>query len=548
VPPPSAPPRAAPAAHEDELEDPATIAAEIIGDLKVATREMEALQDSLGGAPAASPDRLWDLDLVLQAVRAKDPTARILQPPARRVSFVSERKGDRLVGAVVGGEPCFVRVVGTAAPTPSPGVISLPCRPVSVHAALLALVERAPEAAEALLGVVRELATDETPRPADVRGNTAYFRAKMDEAGVHTELSSRCTVEAYAALVGKTAKEAETDLERQRVETNAAETARRTTARAERQERKTAMVAAHAEADGQRAARRTRAGQPKEAIEQGMRALTGRQQELLDLVRVEDNAAVFGGGKIPDWKELKIVLEGLGGRYICASKNKPGRFVWEEGADAEEVIRVARESGEILDPKKLGFFATPPPLAAALIARLAPCPGEVALEPNGGRGALLLAFRRACPELGLRVVELLPENAAELRALGFDVLEQDFLALDPRQVAPVDVVGMNPPFGRGADVRHVLHAARFLRPAGRGAAIMSGGTEFRRDALAEGFRLWVEGHGGGMERNPEGAFKESGTMIRSVMAWWTACSRCVEGGCQGHLKAGTRSARVSSPA
>jgi hypothetical protein len=536
----SALPKASRPAAADDLEDPAELAADIIGDLKTALDEMEAVQSALGSAPAPRP---WDLDPVLEAVRSDDPTARILHLPARRVSFVSDRKGDRLAGAVVGGEPCFVRVVSTKEAVAPPGIVSLACRPVSVHAALLALAERAPDAAEALLNVVRELAADDTPGPGDVRGSTAYFHAKMEEGAIYAELSSRCSVEAYAALVGKTPDEANADIERQRVESEAAQNARRVEARTERQELKTSTAAAHAEADGQRAARRTKAGKSKDAIEQGMRALTARQQELLGLVRVENNMAVFDGGRILDWGELKTVLEGLGGKYLCASKNKPGRFTWKDGADVEEIIRVATESGEILDPKKLGFFATPPPLADALIGRLAPRSGQAALDPNGGRGALLLAFRRACPEIELRTVELLPENAAELRALGFEVIEQDFLELDPHGLAPVDLVGMNPPFGRGADVRHVLHAARFLRPAGRGGAIMSGGTEFRRDALTEGFRLWLEGHDGGMSRNPNGAFKESGTMIRSVMVWWTACTRCADAGCQGHLRASAKGQR-----
>ena len=46
---------------------------------------------------------------------------------------------------------------------------------------------------------------------------------------------------------------------------------------------------------------------------------------------------------------------------------------------------------------------------------------------------------------------------------------------------------------------------------------MSGGVEFRNDKLTQGFRDLVLERGGDIEGLPDGAFKESGTMVRAVI-------------------------------
>ena len=76
---------------------------------------------------------------------------------------------------------------------------------------------------------------------------------------------------------------------------------------------------------------------------------------------------------------------------------------------------------------------------------------------------------------------------------------------------------MNPPFSRQADIDHVTHAARFLRPGSRMVAIMSAGTIFRQNSKAVAFREWVEALGGTLEELPDGTFKASGTMVRTCI-------------------------------
>jgi len=79
-----------------------------------------------------------------------------------------------------------------------------------------------------------------------------------------------------------------------------------------------------------------------------------------------------------------------------------------------------------------------------------------------------------------------------------------------------DRVVMNPPFSGRADIAHVRHAHSFLRPGGRLAAIMSNGVAFREDRLAREFREFVAANDGVISPNPDGAFLESGTGVRTV--------------------------------
>jgi type I restriction-modification system DNA methylase subunit len=77
---------------------------------------------------------------------------------------------------------------------------------------------------------------------------------------------------------------------------------------------------------------------------------------------------------------------------------------------------------------------------------------------------------------------------------------------------------MNPPFDKKrSDIHHVLHALKFLKPGGRLVAIMPSGVTFREDALTRDFRGIVEARGGHIEELPDRSFKQSGTMVNTVL-------------------------------
>lgn len=76
---------------------------------------------------------------------------------------------------------------------------------------------------------------------------------------------------------------------------------------------------------------------------------------------------------------------------------------------------------------------------------------------------------------------------------------------------------MDPPFSKQANINHIMHAADFLKPDGRLVAVMSAGIEFRETAKSTFFRAFVDELGGQFLSLPEGAFKSSGTMVRTVI-------------------------------
>jgi len=252
--------------------------------------------------------------------------------------------------------------------------------------------------------------------------------------------------------------------------------------------------------------------------------LTERQRDLLRVVVCDGNVAKFGSEeRIPDWKALKFVLETLGGKW----KSKPQAFLFPDGADVAAIVETAIETGEILDPRAAGYFPTPRVLAERLVEAARIQPGDAWLEPNAGQGAIAdVAWERHADSFP-KIVELLDANRDALRAkpYGFGLAEpRDFMSIAPGALGQVDCVVMNPPFARGADVDHVTHAIRFLRPGGRLAAIMSAGVEFRQDAKTTAFRALVERHGGTIERLPAGSFLESGTGVNTVMVTLTVAA------------------------
>lgn len=277
-----------------------------------------------------------------------------------------------------------------------------------------------------------------------------------------------------------------------------------------------AVVAERPSIESSPRSRRRPLDQAREPATAPTRALTERQRELLRDFEVRDNVASFTREeRIPDWAAVKEVFLALGAKWRTG---KPGGFHFPAVDDGAEKVRLALATGEIFDPKAAGFFPTPAALADRLVALAELRPGHRVLEPSAGRGAIALAVKRACSEAAVGCVELLPDNRAELERLGFRLLGHDFLSLKPIDIeGPWDAVVMNPPFGARDDIRHIRHAATFLRPRGRLVSVASAGVQYRDDDLARDFRAWVTEQGGRIESLPEGSFVESGTGVRTCV-------------------------------
>lgn len=208
------------------------------------------------------------------------------------------------------------------------------------------------------------------------------------------------------------------------------------------------------------------------------------------------------------YTKVDAVLKEAGGKWNCSAK---AHIFSEDPTDVLDRIILA---GEITTQKDFGFFETSVTLAREVVDRAMIGPRDLVLEPSAGKGRI--AVEAAALAL-VDVIELQDANIAVLEAIGVfaSVTQTDFLSVEPEP--KYDVVVMNPPFSKQADIKHVMHAYKFLKPGGRLVAITSASVLFRENALTKKFRELVMSCKGTMEALPEGSFKESGTSVNTAL-------------------------------
>ena len=210
------------------------------------------------------------------------------------------------------------------------------------------------------------------------------------------------------------------------------------------------------------------------------------------------------------YERTNKVLEAAGGKW---SRRDKAHIFDDDAADRIDQIIL---SGEVEVPKdEFNFFPSPPAVVARLMELADVRRGMRVLEPSAGKGAIAYA----CADAGATVdcFELMEANVTALRQdarLG-DVRHADFLEQAP--YASYDRVAMNPPFAKQQDIKHVLHALKFLKPDGLLVSVMASSVTFRDNRLTQDFRNLIRERGGEIEELPDGSFKSSGTMVRSVI-------------------------------
>jgi hypothetical protein len=160
-----------------------------------------------------------------------------------------------------------------------------------------------------------------------------------------------------------------------------------------------------------------------------------------------------------------------------------------------------------------GFFPTPRPVIERMLALADIQDGHSILEPSAGRGDICDAVRERF-DYSVRITSV--ERNHSLREIlehkGHGLCGYDFLELRPA-FERWDRILMNPPFERGAEIDHVMHAYTLLAAGGLLVSVMSEGPFGRSDRKSEQFRAWLESVGAETERLPDGSFKASGTGV-----------------------------------
>jgi SAM-dependent methyltransferase len=236
------------------------------------------------------------------------------------------------------------------------------------------------------------------------------------------------------------------------------------------------------------------------------------------------SAAVISGNALKLTGELDRKLYTDTNKVLTAAGGK-----WDRKAqahvfdgDAAEAIEPIILSGTYSRTKQdFGQFDSTSEVVSRLIELADLRDGMKVYEPSCGVGRIVAGIRR----VGLVMPNGLHYFANEIDPKRADIARQffaaggitcrDFLTIEPEPV--FDRIIMNPPFSKQADIDHVLHALKFLKPGGRLISVMSASVRFRQDRKASAFRELVETHGGIFENLPDGAFKESGTMVNTCI-------------------------------
>lgn len=170
------------------------------------------------------------------------------------------------------------------------------------------------------------------------------------------------------------------------------------------------------------------------------------------------------------------------------------------------------------------LFPTPPELArqAASIAQIGA--GQRVLEPSAGTGELVKAIIDWCTgadcvrivavEINRKLAEVLRtrrDRTLYANESNYQIVEADFLTCNG-DLGTFHRVLMNPPFAAGADIKHILHAAHFLKPGGILVAFCANGPRQQ-----EILKPWAEASGGSYDPLPDGSFKASGTNVRTAL-------------------------------
>jgi methylase of polypeptide subunit release factors len=213
------------------------------------------------------------------------------------------------------------------------------------------------------------------------------------------------------------------------------------------------------------------------------------------------------------YEAVNTAIAAAGGKW----NRKAGAHMFEN--DPRIALGLAVEAGTVVHRKNtLQAFYTPAALADQVVALADPRPGERALEPSCGDGALIAALLRREPALReIRGFDIDEGAIAIARGHAASLLIGDFLTIAPNPF--YDVLVMNPPFSKDQDIDHVMHAWRFIRPGGRLVSIMSAGWSYPEPRLKKrrAFQSFVRSLDGRIVELGGDAFKESGANVHTVM-------------------------------
>lgn len=236
------------------------------------------------------------------------------------------------------------------------------------------------------------------------------------------------------------------------------------------------------------------------------------KEQVLKKCRIEGNVV-----KLPEVQlERKLYLEVAKALNLIGGKWKGGKIMgfMFNNDPAELLAQIA--GGEKRDLKKeFQFFATPPELADHLVKLACIEKGNKILEPSAGQGAIVEAINREFPGLKTDCYELMDINRTFLKKISTAlIIGNDFLEHGKKKY---DRIIANPPFTKNQDIAHIKEMYSILKPGGILVTIASRHWQFCNNKKETAFREWLTKMGAIIEEVEEETFKQSGTLIKTVI-------------------------------
>lgn len=189
----------------------------------------------------------------------------------------------------------------------------------------------------------------------------------------------------------------------------------------------------------------------------------------------------------------------------CAAPPEPP-IADDPSAESFKALAQQAEAGvQVVSAAQL--FPTPPHLASRMVELAGIESNHRVLEPSAGSGNLLTAIGPAPEKVAVEINPQLAELLARSAGSGLRIHRGDFLECNG-ELGTFDRIVMNPPFANAADIKHIEHAARMLRPGGVLVALCANGPRQRQELMGRA-EHW--------EDLPPGSFKEAGTNVNVAL-------------------------------
>ena len=226
------------------------------------------------------------------------------------------------------------------------------------------------------------------------------------------------------------------------------------------------------------------------------------ENDILKLPKVQFNKKSYA--------EAKKWIEEAGGSW---QGGKVQGFVFP--FNPQRVFSILHEGKRCNLQQEFQFFETPDAIADWLVMSAGGITsGATVLEPSAGRGAIVRAVLRTCPDAVVDCYELMPENRQFLSSLGrVNLRGHDFIK---EAEGTWSYIFANPPFSGNQDIDHVMHMYNHLAPGGVLAAIMSPHWKIAGEKKCESFRQFLQSVGAKVLDIDSGEFKSSGTSIATT--------------------------------